>query len=300
MPNPSILVTLVPLVDYPGGVPTEPISRRLTDVLLGVGERVRVLAEGEQADHWPSGVEVIEGSVVRPAEVPQAFDNTSSLFLAGADPATVYDALHMAQTGGAAKVVDLSSHGPDVEIALPPDHWHWLAIEVVVERSGMAWCHVVPPLVMATTLTGSYPLVGNSWSDRIKTAQPIKTSSARARYPFIHEKDLATVIAHVLRHQDYDSKTLHVSGKLISDVERICILRDVLGKDIVCEELSREQAYHEYAAYGMEHDAINYVLDTAEWFAEHEAETYAKTEYLLGRPLTSYADWVREHTSYFS
>lgn len=296
----SVLLTVVPLADYPGCIPTEPVSRYLAEALLAEGDSVRVLAEGEQAEGWPEGVEVVEGSVMHPSETPTAFEGVKAFFLAGADPSTVHDALHRAKEGGATQVVNLSSHGPEIEITLPPDYWQWLATEVVVERSGMAWRHVVPSLVMAVTLTNSYPLVGKSWRDLIRSGQPIRRPFAEAKFPFIHEKDLATIISKVLQGQAFNGRKLHISGRLISDLERVQTLREVLGRDIAFEPLSRTQAVRDYRAQGLTDDAIDYVLQTSEWFAEHPQEVHLEAERILGRPLLSYAQWVEEHEPYFS
>lgn len=165
--TPPVVLALGPQIDYPGSLPNvllaklarSAIGRQLAGVLHDQGMPVRVLCADDPAD-WPPGVEVFAESVTRPAETPEVFAGITAVFLAGADPATVYEALSLARAGGATQVVTLSSHGPEVEVALLPEAWHWLAIEVVAERSGLAWTHIVPSLVMGVTLTGSYPLVG--------------------------------------------------------------------------------------------------------------------------------------------
>lgn len=297
---PSVLITLTSLKDYPGCIPTEPIARHLVPHLLKARERVRILAEGKQAEGWPGDVEVTEGSITRPSGTPTAFEGIQSIFLAGADPTTAYEALRLAKDGGAAKVVNLSSHGPDFEIALPPESWHWLALEVVVERSGMAWCHLVPSLVMAVTLTGSYPLAQKSWRDLIRSGQPIKRPFAEAKYPFIHEKDLAEIVARALRNPHFNGQKVHVSGKLISDLERGQILREVTGKEIRFEALRRDEAMDYYKALNLTQDESEYLFRTAAWFAENSTETYAEAESLLGRPLSTFAEWSREHSASFA
>ncbi|HEU4322949.1 MAG TPA: NAD(P)H-binding protein [Roseiflexaceae bacterium] len=298
MVQPPILLALGPQIDYPGSLPNLLIGRQLATVLLDAGLAVRVLID-EAATGWPSGVEVFTGSVTRPSEVPAAFAEIVALFLAGADPATAYEALALARAGGAQKVVTLSSHGPTVEVALPPDHWHWLAIEVIAERSGLAWTHVVPSLVMGVTLTGSYPLVGASWHELITRGEPIRRPFADARVPFIHERDLAEIVAIALREPAYDGRTIHATGVGISDRERAQLLGDVLGHQIAFEPLTREQAEQQYREQGLDEDTIAYVLDTAAWFAEHNNDGSAEPESILGRPLRSYADWAREHAAAF-
>jgi len=83
-----VSITRVPPLDYPGGVPTEPVGRRLAEQLLAAAEHVSILAEGEQAKQRPDGVAVMEGSVARPTEVPAAFEGIALLLLAYPDPST--------------------------------------------------------------------------------------------------------------------------------------------------------------------------------------------------------------------
>lgn len=297
--TPPVLLALGPQIDYPGSLPNALIAQQLASVLHTAGVPVRVLTEDGRAG-WPQGVEVVAGSCTRPAETPGAFEAIAAMFLAGADPTTVYEALSLARSGGAAKVVTLSSHGPEVEVALPPEHWHWLAVEVVAERCGLAWTHIVPSLVMGVTLTGSYPLAMPSWRELIERGEPISRPFADAAVPFIHERDLATLVAMALRDPVWNSRTINAAGRPISDRERAQILGDMLGRAVVFEPLTREEAEQRYQEQGLDEHTIAYLLDTATWFAEHDDDSFIEAERLLDRPLVSYAEWVREHVSAFT
>lgn len=293
------LVTVAPLLDYPGAVPTEPVGRALVTELLKRKVAVRVLAEPSTGD-WPSEVNLVPGCITRWEETPDVFDGVNAVFLAGADPATVHGALDLARSRGVAKVVDLSSHGPDIEIALPPEYWHWLAVEVVVERSGMAWTHVVPSAVMAATLTGVYPLAAGSWVSEIARRRPIRVPYANARVPLIHESDLAEAITHVLLGERFDGRRVDVAGRPVSAVERVQALRDATGLPIALDELSVQEAPAVLGSMGMgEHD-IEYLLAALRWFSEHDDDTYQVAEELLGRPLRTFTTWAHEHTVAFA
>lgn len=93
-------------------------------------------------DGWQDGVEVVEGSITRPVARADVFAGVDGVFLAGAVPATVRDALDVAEDAGVRRIVVLSSHGPEYEEAYPPETWFWLAIERAVEHSGMEWTHL--------------------------------------------------------------------------------------------------------------------------------------------------------------
>ncbi len=293
------LVTVAPLLDYPGAVPTEPVGRALVTELLRRNIATRVLAEPGTGD-WPHEVEVVPGCITRWEETPDVFDGVSTVFLAGAEPATVHGALDLARSSGVAKVVDLSSHGPDIEIALPPEYWHWLAVEVVVERSGMAWTHVVPSAVMAATLTGVYPLAGGSWLSQIAQRRPIRVPYAGAKVPLIHESDLAEIIAHVLLGERFDGRRVNVAGRPISAAERVQALRDATGLPVALEEVNVEEAPAVLASMGMGDHDIEHLLATLRWFSEHDDDTHKVAEGLLGRPLRDFTTWAHEHAAAFT
>ncbi|MFG1916879.1 SDR family oxidoreductase [Micromonospora sp. NPDC048898] len=135
------LLTAVKARKDAGSSPTGIVGRSLARQLLAAGDRVRVLAEPGQADDWPDGVEVVEGSITRPLEYAGVFDGVHGVFLAGAVPTTAWDALAAARDAGVRRVVVLSSHGPEYEESHPPETWFWLAIERAAECSGPADGH---------------------------------------------------------------------------------------------------------------------------------------------------------------
>lgn len=295
-----VLVTVTPMVNYPGAVPTEPVSRALAHHLRRQDIAVRVLSESRPPGEWPSGVEFVAGDITRPADTPEAFAGVDRLFLAGATPATAHQAMEQARAAGVVKVVDLSSHGPDFEVALPPEYWHWLAVEVVVERSGMAWGHVVPSATMGATLTGVYPLAGDVWRERIARRRPIRSPYATARVPLIHEDDLAEVVTRVLLETSFDGRRTEAAGRPVSALERAEALRDATGSPITVEDVAADHAPAVLRSMGLEDHDIAHLLSTLQWFAEHDDDTYLATERILGRPLRDFSTWARQNAAAFA
>jgi uncharacterized protein YbjT (DUF2867 family) len=202
--------------------------------------------------------------------------------------------------GGDARRLQRGGRGVPVEVALPADCWHWLAIEVVVERSGLSWAHIVPSAVMAATLTGSYPLAGERWVSRIAGRQPLRVPFAHAGVPLIHEADLAEAAAQILLGDRFDGRRVEVAGRPVSAVERVRALRAATGLPITLDEVDAARAPEVLASMGLADHDIEHLLGTLSWFDAHKDESYRATESLLGRPLRDFGTWARENAAAFS
>lgn len=295
----NILITVTPFLNFSGSIPHEFVSRHLARHLIEQGFNVSILAPEELSYEWSAGVQIINGSITNPQETPHAFEGIDVVFLAGAIPETVYEAVCMAKEAGVKKIVTLSSHGPEIEIQFTPDCWYWLAIDVVVERSGISHTRIVPTNIMASTLVGDHYSAVKDWAYYITNDIAIQEPYAQTKVPLIHEEDLALVILNETLQVNQNSKTLHVYGNSISPVERIEILRSALQKEIKFKELSTEEAMSFYLKNGIEEEEVTHILSVLESISENPIEKNPKIEKILGRPLKTYEDWVIEHAAYF-
>ena len=209
------------------------------------------------------------------------------MFLAGASPDSVYDAVQLAEEGGVRHIVDLSSHGPEFEIQWPPDSWYWLAIEVVVERSSAMWTHIRPSAVMASMLTGA----GATWADLIRVGDTIQEAYPDARYPFIDEDDLAAVVVAALSDDKYSGRVLEASGAPVSIRERIQLISEALGRVIPFEEISPDEAREVWSRQGWSEEVTEVTLTARFAFLAQPPEPDPTVEQVLGRPPTSFMRW---------
>ncbi len=302
-----VLLTAVSPRKDEGNSPTGLVGRSLARQLHALGRRVRVLAEPDQCGGWPGAVDVVEGSVTRPLESAAAFDGVEAVFLAGALPATVQDALTLARDGGARKVVLLSSHGPEYEEANPPETWFWLAIEKAVERSGIAWTHIRPSAVMGACVEGTYPATGSDWPDTVRADGVIREAFlGEGHYPFIHEDDLAAVAAASLTGDDHTGTVVEAVGPPLSTRSRIRAVATALGRDIGAVGLTPDESRAAWKRRGWPDGAVEVTLYALEEYGARYAELLKWTldqrpsvQDVIGRPPRTYADWVREHLDVF-
>ncbi|GAA2262475.1 NAD(P)H-binding protein [Streptomyces amakusaensis] len=301
------LLTVVSPRKDEGNSPTGIVGRCLARQLLTMGRRVRVIAEPDQCDGWPEAVEVVEGSVTRPLECARAFDGVEAVFLAGARPSTVQDALALARNAAARKIVLLSSHGPEYEETNPPETWFWLAIEKAVEHSGIAWTHIRPSAVMGAVIEGTYPATGSDWPDTVRADGVVREAFLdQGHYPFIHEEDLAAVAAAALTGDDFTGTVIEAVGPPLSTRSRIQSIAAVLGRDIDTVKLTPEESRANWRHLGWPDGAIDVTLYALEEYgtrftelAQWTADQRPSVQDITGRPPLTYDDWVIKNIDSF-
>ncbi len=299
----DVLLTAVKARKDAGCSPTGIVGRSLARQLLQAGDSVRVLAEPEQLHGWPDGVEVVEGSITRPGEHAEVFDGVRAVFLAGAVPETVREALALI-TG---RVVVLSSHGPEYEEAYPPETWFWLAIERAVEASGLEWTHIRPSAVMGAVIEGTYPATGSDWPETIRAQRTVREAFANGgHYPFIHEDDLASVALAALTSGRYAGRVLEAVGLPISTRSRVDSIAKAIGADITAVELTPEESRQVWRDRGWPDSGIDVTLYALEEYGARLSELTQWTldqrppvREIIGRPLRGFDAWAAEHVNLF-
>ncbi|MGK5440448.1 SDR family oxidoreductase [Micromonospora sp. URMC 105] len=301
------LLTAVDARKDAGSSPTGVVGRKLARQLLDAGDRVRVLAEPGQIHGWPDGVDVVEGSITRPAQHPEVFVGVDGLFLAGAVPTTVPDVLRAVQYAGVPRIVVLSSHGPEYERAYPPETWFWLAVERAVERSGVEWTHIRPSAVMGAMVEGTYPATGSDWQGTVRDERTVREAFLNdGYYPFIHEDDLASVAAAALRTDDHVGSVVEAVGMPISTRARVDSIARAIGAEVAAIEITPDASRDIWRRRGWPDSGIDVTLYGLQEYGARLAELTRWTldqrpavHEIIGRPLRGFDEWAVEHAHLF-
>lgn len=291
-------------------MPTAPVGRLLAHLLVEDGVRVRVLVPDSEAAGWPSGVDMVQGSVLEPAAAESAFADVDRVFLAGL-VSFAYERMreltNLLLDGPLARVVVLSSHGSDFETAYSPETWQWLAFERALEVRGATWVHLRPAGLFAGATEGAYPITGSDWVRALSEGRPVREFLPEVAYPFLDEADCAAIAARLLLDDtaaaDPLTGKLDVIGCLTSAHDQLDSINELLDARLRLEPLrSEDEARAHWRSHGWPHDTIAVTLYAMQAFRNASATTrdavhsqIATAERLLGRPPRTFRDWLTDH-----
>ncbi|MGW3326426.1 hypothetical protein [Streptomyces virginiae] len=125
-------------------------------------------------------------------------------------------------------------------------------------------------------------------------------------HPFIHEEDLAAVAAVALTCDDHAGTVMEAVGPPLSTRARIRSIGAALGRDIGTVDLAPDGCRALWRDLGRPEGAIDVTLFALEVHGARYAELLRWTlgqrpsvQEVIGRPLRTYDEWVRENIDAF-
>jgi uncharacterized protein YbjT (DUF2867 family) len=110
----------------------------------------------------------------------------------------------------------------------------WALVERHVRRAGVPWTFLRPTGLARNTLL---------WAPQIRSGDVVRWPYARAARSLIHEDDIAAVAVRALTEGGHDQATYLLTGpEVLTQVEQVRIIGEVLGRDLRWEELPVEAA----------------------------------------------------------
>ncbi|MBP2322916.1 uncharacterized protein YbjT (DUF2867 family) [Kibdelosporangium banguiense] len=255
---------------------TGKVGRQAVSQLHAQGHDVRALVRR------PSGLPgEIPGDLTDAGSVKQALDGVDKVFLVW----PFFDADNLAPVLEAISdrhIVYLSSSGE------PP--WA-LAAEALIEQATPRWTFLRP--------TG---FAGNAleFAPEIKAGDVVRAPFGKMARPLIHEYDMAAVGVLALTEDGHAGKKYELSGpELVTQIEQVQIIGDVIGRPLRFEELSPEQAKADMTAAGWPQQLIDSALGAWAGMLETPEAITSTVEELTGRPAKTFREWAEDHAADF-
>jgi uncharacterized protein YbjT (DUF2867 family) len=268
---------------------TGSVGRLVVDELVAAGVPVRALTVDPERARLPAGAEVVVGSLARPSTLPVALKGVSAVYLAPM-ARTVRRFCELASEVGVERVVALSGSSVGDEHEGSSGH-EYGAVEAAVRAAGFAWTFLRPGGFMNNTL---------DWAPMVRAGEVAMAYGDATQTP-IDLGDIAAVAARVLVSAGHTGKTYVLSGpEAITLRGQVETLASVLGKEIRFRELTPAEQRAQWIGYGVPESAVGWLLEGFEETLRHPQVPTGVVEELLGRPGTTYAEWVAARRDVFA
>ncbi|MCW2650494.1 MAG: hypothetical protein QOE41_192 [Mycobacterium sp.] len=276
---------------------TGTIGRPLVKALAAAGAKVRAVARhAPHTDVLPSAVEQVAGDLSDPATIAAALHGVSTLFV---HPRAVGEAaptlLAWAAEHGVKHVAVLSAINADDDLAWQPSRLNGdrnKEVEDVVIGSGLTWVSVRPCSFAVNTT--------DMWAAQIRNGNVVRGPFAGFADPFIHEIDVAAVLARALLDHSLAGQKISITGpQSVTHEQMVGIIGEVIGKPLRYEEISPAAAAQGIVALGLPRSFAEAMMARYTRDLGKPTPVTGAVEKILGRPARTFTDWVVDHADAF-
>ncbi|MEU6193079.1 NAD(P)H-binding protein [Streptomyces sp. NPDC047061] len=265
-------------------------SALLKELRASHAEPLRGLSRAPEKAGVPSGVEVVEGDLSRPASLEPAFEGVRALFLVsriGLDA----DILDAARRAGVEHVVLVSSVTVQTHPHLGPAREN-LAVERLLKGSGMAWTILRPTQFASNALW---------WAQTIRNRRPVRVPYADVGLPTVHPADIASVARAALAGTGHLGQTYALTGpERITTRQQLEALAQAVGRDVPFTRVGRAEAHRDMAAF-LGDEAAAAVLDITGGDVNEELLAVRDTvTRITGAPARTFRQWALDNVGAFS
>ncbi|GAA2378790.1 hypothetical protein GCM10010404_38840 [Nonomuraea africana] len=254
------------------------------------GVTVKALSRNPEQAAVPDGVRVVKGDLGDPGSLDEALEGVDKIFLVWPTMFTEHsrNLVIPKLAAQARRIVYLSAAGAETHD--DADNASHGRIERLIREHAKEWTFLRSGGHMSNDLGTPVPTDG--------VVRGPFLSWARSQ---IHPKDLAAVGVHALLTDDLlNTATPMLTGEeLMTGAERIRAVGELVGRPVTkVEEIPPEQAREWFLAWVPPEDVDSVVETMMEVAARPEPVVPAIRE-ILGRPATSYREWLLDHLPAF-
>lgn len=278
---------------------TGTVGREVVPALRASGARMRVLVrDAAKADGLRApDVEVAVGDYGDHASLRAAMHGVERLFLlvppgpeATAQERALIDA---AVAGGVRHVVKLSAIGADEAQPCAFLRHHGVA-ERMLHESGLAWTMLRP--------NGFFTNLSGSFGESVARQGAIHAPAGSAPLSYVHPRDVGEVAAAMLAGGGHEGETHVLTGpEALGYADFARVLSEELRRRVLYVDVPPDAARQAMLASGMPPWFVEAVLDLYAYMrtAPEAGQVTDNVPRTLGRPATSFAEFVREDPARF-
>ncbi|MFI6043337.1 SDR family oxidoreductase [Nocardia sp. NPDC051321] len=269
------------------------VGGQVVSQLAAGGTAVRALARKPEAAAFPAGVEVAPGDLTAPETLIPALDGVDAVYLTwpmlSADKAIQVVEVIAAH---ARRLVLLSSGAvrDDLEEQSNPIGKAHAAVEKPIRESGLEWTFLRPYGFATNTL---------EWAPQIRAGNVVRGAYGAASMTLLHEADIAAVAVRALTTDAHIGARYELTGPApLSRIEQVAAIGAALGRPLVWEELTREQARQQMDWLPAEF--ADFVLDGLAAMVDTPGQPTSTVQEVTGSPARGYAQWAADHAADFA
>lgn len=267
------------------------VGRRVLQRLYAAGHSLRASGRNPAELDVPDGVETVALDLNDQETFVAALAGVSKVLLY-AEPDGIAKFLDEAEKAGVEKIVLLSSstvEGPGSEND-PLAHHHKIVEDAVV-ASGLTYTILRPGAFMSNAFGWSYSLQAGDTIDQV---------FPEAQVAPVHEDDIADVAVVALTETSLENQTVLLTGpESLTFRQELEIIGEVLGRDLVINELTREQGEAQMSNF-VPPPILASLLAQWEAAVGVVADTSATAERITGKPGRTFRQWVEEHGAFLA
>jgi uncharacterized protein YbjT (DUF2867 family) len=269
------------------------VGRPLVTELAAAGARVRAVTRSPGTARFPSPVEVVGSTAEALPGASAVFLNSRAL---GPDIQELANVVAQCRDAGVTKLVALSAINADDDFTRQPSRFRGdrnKEIEEVAIGSGLEWVSL-RPTVFATNFAGM-------WAPQIRGGDVVAGPYAAASAAPIVDSDISAVAARALLTDDLLGQQIPLTGpQVFTNSELVRVIGAVLHRPLQYLEVPADAVRQRFISLGFPAEFGDaYTAMLAETLDEPAVITQ-DIEKILGRPATTFADWVARHRELFT
>lgn len=263
---------------------TGTIGRRVVAGIVGAGHQVRATSRSPQSTSFANDIEVADCN----AATRDLVEDIGAILVVptalGDTPVERLSQMLAVSEANVHVVLLSSASAADPE---SPTGARLLPLEQTVAEHGGTW-----------SIWRSVPFALNTshwWASTVRSGRFADMPYPDVATAFIDESDAADALtAALLRPPTYSAGTLTGPNSLTSR-ELVAEISAQLGQEVQVREISPDEVRRRLAVVGAPAWAVDGLLRSFEYAAQHGAATTNNVATLTGRPARSYREWVTEH-----